>query len=69
MTRGIPTLELVAQTTSQTTFAINNEQNDVAVRHTFTMTSDGELVSEEIRILEPDSRLGIPGDTAILTAE
>lgn len=65
----IPTLEVVDESDSQTTFAIDYEQNDVAVRHTFTVTSNGELGSEEIRLLEPDVRLAFPTDTSIFTAE
>lgn len=65
----IPGVELVDQTGDQSTFVIDYVQNDVAVRHSFILTNRGALVSEEIRSLEGDPRLGIPADTATFTAE
>lgn len=65
----IPSLELINASGEQSTFAIDYEQGDIAVRQTFTLTSRGELVSEEVRLHEKDRRLGIPADTAIFTAE
>jgi len=67
----IPGLELVDQTSEQTTFAIEYEQDEdeVETRRTFTLTSRGELVSEQTRILEDHPRLKTPADTPIFTAQ
>ncbi|MFP4554794.1 MAG: hypothetical protein ACLFRT_13165 [Actinomycetota bacterium] len=65
----IPTLDLVDQASEQTTFAIEYEQDEVETRQTFTLTSQGDLVSEETRVLEDHPRLGIPADTPVFTAQ
>lgn len=65
----IPGLELVDQTSQQTTFAIEYQQDGIDTQQTFTLTSQGHLASEETRILEDHPRLGVPADTPIFTAQ
>lgn len=64
-----PGLELVDQTSQQTTLAIEYQQDGVDTQQTFTLTSQGHLAFEETRILEDDPTLGIPADTPTFTAQ
>lgn len=63
-----PGLELVDQTSQQTTFAIEYQQDGIDTQQTFTLTSQGHLASEETRILENHPRLGVPADTPVFAA-
>lgn len=65
----IPGLELVDQTSQQTTFAIEYQQDGIKTQQAFALTSQGHLASEETRILEDHPPLGVPADTPIFTAQ
>lgn len=66
----LPDLELVDTAGDESfTFAIAYRDQDVDTRQTFTLSRQGHLLTEEIRILEPNPRFGIPSDTNIFTAK
>jgi hypothetical protein len=65
----LPDLELVETARDDSfTFAVEYRDQDVDSRQTFTLSKQGYLLTEEIRILEPNPRFGIPADTDIFTA-
>lgn len=51
------------------TFDIEYTDRNIPTRLTFTISSQGYLLYEEIRILKGDPRFGIPANTSVSTAE
>lgn len=51
-----------------TTFSIEYKDQGVDTRQTFTLSGQGSLLKEEIGILKPNPRYGIPADTTTFTA-
>lgn len=65
----LPDLELVDTAGDESfTFTIEYRDQDVETRQTFTLGDQGHLLTEEIRILDPNPRFGIPADSAIFAA-